>query len=588
MRYAYLVLVDWRIQAGQAWYSEPATRLKASGMRPRWQAGASSVLASVDTPIVDMPRGGLIIGDLYFRDGERIVGAGQLPTLSSISAVRDYILSNCWGDYILVQPVLGEQRALTVTRSPSHACELPCLYTLNVNGSFVTSDVTLGIRAGLYQRRVDYKSIAHCLIYPNLKTSRTALSGISELLPGLTLHLSDVSATLARHWDPWDFVRPDMRYEDRNEAASAIRSSVEMVVKSLADLDQSVLLELSGGLDSSIIGACLKRSSARVSYTTMMAPVPGADEREYAAAVASMLGVELLEIELGFDDAAFDFPLPQELVSPSVGPLQYAVDSLLQSSAVRCEANSFFSGAGGDAVFGYLTSAAPAADAFMAAGVGTGLRSIVDLSTFHQCTYWKVGRLALRKMLRKMLRKTQQYKADLSLVSPQLRAPEPDLHPWLIHPPQALPGDRQRIADLSTAQAYKDTGLRSFVKPIRMPLLSQPVIETCLRIPSWMWFHDGQNRAVARQAFSDRLPQKVIARKSKGTLTAYLGALHRRRKHEITNFLADGQLQAHGLVDADALRRLEEHEQVQDDSSFMRLFQLCALENWVRQQSRYP
>ncbi|KZC23832.1 hypothetical protein RHOFW104T7_11830 [Rhodanobacter thiooxydans] len=584
MRYAYLVLVDWRVQAGQAEYSEPAMRLKSSGLRPRWQAGASSVLASVDTPVIDMSRGGLIIGDLYFRDGQRIVGAGLLPTLSSVSAVRDYILSNCWGDYILVQPVPGDQRALTVTRSPSHACELPCLYTLNVSGSFVTSDVTLGIRAGLYQRRVDYESIAHRLIYPNLKTSRTALSGISELLPGLTLHLCDVSTSLAIHWDPWNFVRPDMRYEDRNEAGSAIRSSVETVVKSLADLDQLTLLELSGGLDSSIIGACLKRSSARVSYTTMMAPVPGADEREYAAAVASMLGVELLETELGFDDAAFDFPLPQELVSPSVGPLQYAVDRLLQSSAARCEANSFFSGAGGDAVFGYLTSAAPAADAFMAAGVSTGLRSIVDLSTFHQCTYWKVGRFALCKMLRN----TQQYKADLSMVSTQLRAPEPDLHPWLIHPPQALPGDRQRIADLSAAQAYKDTGLRSFVKPIRMPLLSQPVIETCLRVPSWMWFHNGQNRAVARQAFSDLLPQKIIARKSKGTLTAYLGALHRRRKHEITDFLADGQLQAHGLVDADALRRLEEREQVRDDNSFMRLFQLCALENWVRQQSQYP
>lgn len=580
MRYTYLVLVDWKEQTGQAEYSEPAARLKENGIRPRWQAGASCVLASSDTPIIDLSQNGSIIGDLYFRDGERIVEAGQLPTLTSVPAVRDYILSNCWGDYILVQPVPGDWHALTVTRSPSHACELPCLYTLNANEGFVTSDVTLGARAGLYQRRVDYESIAYRLIYPNLKTSRTTLSGISELLPGLTLHLRDGSAGLARHWDPWDFVRPDVRYEDRNEAASAIRSSVEMVVKSLADLDQSVLLELSGGLDSSIIAACLKRSSAKVSCTTMMAPVPGADEREYAAAVADMLGVELLETELGFDDAAFDFPLPQELVSPSVGPLQYAVDSLMQSSAARCKASSFFSGAGGDTVFGYLTSAAPAADAFMEAGFGTGLRAIVDLSTFHQCTYWKASRLTLRKMLSK----TQQHKADFSLVSPRLHALEPELHPWSIHPPHALPGDRQRISDLSAAQAYKDTGLRGFVKPLRMPLLSQPVIETCLRVPSWMWFHNGQNRAVARQVFSELLPQKVIARKSKGTLTAYLGALHRRRKHEITNFLADGQLQAHGLVDADALRRLEQREQVQDDGSFMRLFQLCALENWVRQQ----
>lgn len=583
MRYSYLVIIDWNAQLEQADHSESSVELSTHGMHLKWRAGTSSVFTSTGTPVIDLLQNGVIIGDLYFHDGERVTSLSQLPHLPSTPSLLDYIISNCWGDYIIVQSGPGRQRSLTVTRSPSHSCELPCLYVSNASKSFVTSDITLGVYARLYQRRVDYESIAHYLIYPSLKTSRTALTGIRELLPGFTLHLNERSSSLARHWSPWDYVCSDMRYEDRNEAASAIRSSVEMVVKSLANQDKSTLLELSGGLDSSIIGTCLKRSSARVYYTTMVSTVPGADEREYAAAMTNSLGVDLLEAQLGFDDAAFEFPLPPALISPLVGPLQYAVDHLMQSSAEHCEADSFFSGAGGDTVFGYLTNAAPATDAFIAAGVGTGLRTISDLSTFHQCTYWKVSRLALRQRLRK----TQPYKADLSMVSPRLPVPKPDLHPWLIYPPHALPGDRQRIADLSATQTYKDTGLRSFSKPIRMPLLSQPVIETCLRVPSWMWFHDGQNRAVARQAFSDRLPQKIIARKSKGTLTAYLGAFHRRRKHEITNFLTNGELQAHGLIDADALRRLEACEQLQDDSSFIRLFQLCALENWLRQQSRY-
>lgn len=581
MPYTYFVLVDWKRQQSTD-HSEAAMQLKARGARLRWKAGVSFIYASIDTPIVNFSWGGAIVGDVYFRNGDQLLEDNQLPALSSISAVRDYVLSNCWGDYILVQPLL-DSHTLEVTRSPSHACELPCVYSIDDSHAFLTSDITLATDIGIYRRRIDFERVAHHLIYPTLKTSRSALTGISELLPGHTLQLRDGRSSLTKNWNPWKFVSPEMRYEDPKEAASAIKNAVGTVIKAVADRDQAVLLELSGGLDSSIVAACLRLSTARFHCTTVTAALPGADEMDYATAVTGVLGVELLKTELRFEHAAFDFPLQQELVSPSVGPLQYAVDQLMQSSATLVGANSAFSGAGGDTVFGYLTSAAPAADAFRAAGLGAGLRAVRDLSTFHQCTYWKAGRLTLGKILRN----NPQYKADLSLLPPRVQPPEPELHPWLMHPPHALPGDVKRIFELSGTQDFRATCPRGLRRPIRMPLLSQPVIETCLRVPSWMWFLGGRNRAVARHAFSDLLPEKVIARKSKGTLTAYLGALHRRRKREITSFLVDGQLNANGLLDAAAVRRLEECTQIPDDSSFMRLFQLCTIENWLRQQARY-
>jgi asparagine synthase (glutamine-hydrolysing) len=211
------------------------------------------------------------------------------------------------------------------------------------------------------------------------------------------------------------------------------------------------------------------------------------------------------------------------------------------------------------------------------------MQAIHDLSMFHQCTYWKAGRLTLRKLFQS---KNPPHGVDSSLLSPRLPLPEPELHPWLSHPDRALLGDRQRIFELSATQFFRDSCPRSLSRSVRMPLLSQPVIEACLRVPSWMWFSGGQNRAIARHAFSDVLPSTIFARKSKGTFTAYLGALYRRKIGGMLDFLLDGELQSRDLLDANALRQLVRGEMPRGASSFMRIFQLCAVENWVRQQSQ--
>jgi asparagine synthase (glutamine-hydrolysing) len=298
--------------------------------------------------------------------------------------------------------------------------------------------------------------------------------------------------------------------------------------------------------------------------------------------IAQLLGVELSATELRYDDAPFRFPVPQEFATPAIGPLQYAIDRIMEAAAKRTGANTYFSGAGGDTVFCYLTNAAPAADAFREAGLSTGIQAIHDLSTFHQCTYWKAGRLTLRKLLRS---KGRPYAFDRSLLSPGMSVPEPELHPWLSQPTGSLPGDRQRIFELSAVQFFPDSCPRGLTRRVRMPLLSQPVIEACLRAPSWMWFSDGRNRALARDAFSDMLPPAIFERKSKGSFTAYLGALYRRKAGAMIGFLLDGELQARGLLDADALRQLADGGPPRSDGPFMRVFLLCTLENWVRQQS---
>ena len=125
---------------------------------------------------------------------------------------------------------------------------------------------------------------------------------------------------------------------------------------------------------------------------------------------------------------------------------------------------------------------------------------------------------------------------------------------------------------------------RGALRDLRMPLLSQPVVEACLSVPAWMWIAGGRNRSVARLAFSDALPREVLDRRSKGDFSQYLGAVWQRQKYRMRDFLMGGELYARGLLDQGPLEEFFLRRLPSRDQSFMRIFELCTIENWVRHQ----
>lgn len=99
-----------------------------------------------------------------------------------------------------------------------------------------------------------------------------------------------------------------------------------------------------------------------------------------------------------------------------------------------------------------------------------------------------------------------------------------------------------------------------------------------------MWISGGRNRAIARLAFSDQLPSLILNRRSKGTFISYSGAVYRKTKDQMREFLLNDRLQARGLLNADALRSYLDSTLPARDTSFTRVFDLCMIENWVRHQ----
>lgn len=553
--------------------------LRDLGMERRFSTPTTRLYTSQGTPVRRLRNRAIIVGQLFDRDGNPLEEEVDFP-VSQPLRVRRHLLENCWGDYLLLQLSDDDDDDWTIMRDPSGG--MPCVYSCEQGQGFVTSDVSVAVHLGLYTRRVDWSFIPHFLTYPYVKTQRSGLQGIRELLPGCSMHREASRIATAQEWSPWDFATAEARHTDEVEAANDVRKAVTSVVGAWARYDQSILLELSGGLDSSIVAACLRDTGALVTCCTLVTPVPGADEQRYARLMADYLGTELQSRVLSFEDCKFNFTLPSDLVRPGIAALHYAVNEHFQSVGDLQNVASFFSGGGGDTVFCYFNTATPAVDAFKERGIAAGIAAVRDLSELHQCTFWKAGRLALKKLARGP---KAPCKPDRFLLSEKGTADTAEMHPWFGSPARALPGDCERIFDLAGMQTLREGVPRASKRRYRMPLLSQPVMEACIKIPTWMWNVGGRNRAVARDAFSDVLPQAIFQRRSKGTFVSYIGGAYRRNKRLILDFLMTGSLQSNGLLDTEALCRLVEKEPGPRDESFLRLFELCTVENWVRHQA---
>lgn len=541
--------------------------------------GPINLFVSRQTPTLRVPSGGIVVGHLRSRDGEPIIDPPQFPDSSVRQSMPRYMLENYWGDYLFIQPATSSTCETFILRDPSGG--VSCLYSLDNSVGFVTSDISLAIRIGLCRRLIDWDFIAHCASYPNLKTERTGLSGVRELLPGCSLSLRQCGSAINTEWSPWTFVSDEHRHTDPRCAACSIREAVSRAVKAWAEADRGILLALSGGLDSSILASCLGGLDVHTHCCTFALDVSGASDLPYAEQVAEHFGFELTVKTLGLEDASFRHALPPSAASPCLGHLQQVVNTAMETCARSYGATNFFTGGGGDTVFAYLSSAAPAADAFLERGFTAGMSAVHDLSALHQCTLWKAGRLTLRKLIRAP---KPPCKADTLFLNPSHVIDEHDNHPWLAAPTDAYPGDRERIADLIGTQVFRDDAPWMSCSWLRMPLLSQPVVEECLKVPTWMAISGGKNRSVARRAFSGMIPPEILNRKSKGSFTTYLGAVYNRHKEEMLEFLLAGRLQEHNILDVDALIRFVRSDLPLHDQSFARIGELCMIENWARHQ----
>src|SRR3546814_5825518 len=95
---------------------------------------------------------------------------------------------------------------------------------------------------------------------------------------------------------------------------------------------------------------------------------------------------------------------------------------------------------------------------------------------------------------------------------------------------------------LARAQKSIELYLRADAPPQIVPLLSQPVVELCLSIPTWQWVHGGRGRAVARAAVAGILPDLLVERTTKGSPSGFVRRVYAAQGNAAREMLTDGKL----------------------------------------------
>lgn len=527
--------------------------------------------------IVDLQGQGALIGSTFQRHGPPRPVVKLSPGSTNDLCADDGrpLIRHYWGSYVAA---LETANGPTLVRAPMGG--LPC-YHASCDGFLIAaSDPDLLVRSGLFKASINWAEVGRHLHMRGLPVRHTCLDGLDELLPGTALFLQ--AGRREDYWSPWDHVASASPGTPRVDLEH-VRRVIENCVGAWSWGHERMVASVSGGLDSSVVASILARQSRGLTGVTLATEDPSGDERPYARALCNHLGVPL--IERHFDLAAIDLnrSVAAHLPRPSGTLHEHAFRSTIEEAVTATGASGYFSGNGGDHVFYNSASARPIADRLLSEGPGAGTLATVR----NVCAVTGASAASAIGQALKMLRKrgrNYKWSSDphfLDRAFVQSQAAVVPSHPWLIAPPGSLPGDIGRIAMLLRILPHLDAYDRAKPFSLANPLVSQPIVEACLGIPSWQMCAGGQNRAIIRQCFADRLPAVVVNRRTKAGPDSFIVKLLDQRLDQIRDRLLGGRLVQAGLIDAVALEGALVPGQPRKPTDYLHIMMLADCEAWI-------
>lgn len=535
---------------------------------------------------------GVILGTMFEPCGDgtaaplrkRIFTAAQTDRILSTGCRS--LISDYWGRYVAFAHD-ATQRRTYILRDPTGG--LPCLNTSHHGVELYFSCAEDCAALGLIELSIDWEFIARRVACDNPSSHRTAIRQIAELRPGeqVQVHQGRTARTLL--WNPWR-VAQTSPIENAATAAHELRRVGKACIQSWGSCYRGVLHLLSGGLNSSIVlgGLHAARSGPSITCLNYHSRGTDGDERYFARLAANHARVPLLEWERDNALRLEDMLTMQRSATPGsyVSWLQTGRREARLAREISAEA--IFSGSGGDELFFRTHGLLGAADYLQTRGLDRHFIAVaLDAAHMENCSVWRVMRETLhrRRIHRRQI--VELPSGDRRrLVASDAIACAPVFYgaaqTSMDCPYDIPPGKWAHVQSLTIPwECYDPLGCDDTPQRVH-PLISQPLIELCLRIPTYVLLHKGWDRAIARQAFHYDVPQEILRRRCKLGLQENVAEMLNRNVDAIRELLLEGHLVEERLLNRASIEKHLDGQPVMDGNFAREVFDHISTEAWLR------
>lgn len=531
---------------------------------------------------------GAVLGQVFDRyafdsQPEGLAAIDDRRTEAIVQSSGKVLVRDHWGRYVaFFQDIHGHWLLL---RDSSGA--LPCLRYDRPGLSIAFSWLEDLLHLQIQRPAADLKALVGQLKFGDFAHHRTALRDIYQLMPGEVWEIGTPLDSGRVVWRALDHAR-SVPLENRHEAIEALRTMVRACTRAWVSRYDSVLLRLSGGLDSAILLSCLTpgATSAQVHCVNYHSEGADSDERAFARLAARVAGYGLIEeprvdhFNLASILHAAAMPAPVSHVG------RLGSDSADARLAAELAATALFTGGGGDQLFFEFDQPWPAADYLQRYGYTRAfLPVLVDSARLGRISVWRALRTAAAQA-RMTTAVTPLPSIPLGLwreeVLSQITDPSGIQHPALCTPTGLPIGKRMQLQQVLHPMQYYDPFQRDRSPELVNPLLSQPLVELCLRIPSYMLTTGGWGRGLARSAFASSVPSAIIHRRGKGGMSDHIRRVLLDNLPFVRETLLHGALRAAGLLDVPRAEKLLASSPPTIAGRADELHVTLAAESWLR------
>ena len=536
------------------------------------------------TPIFherDEPTGGVV--GTFFRNSspgeaeEPVSKVTRHEARRLLSSDGASLASDFWGNYI---GFIQCGSTICVVSTPTSS--VPCYYLTHKGVTIVFSHLEKCCFIDSLALSINARFISALVAYDRIQNGETGFNEIQELIGGSRLRVNGGATSVDTVWSPKSFVSP-LRL-NLQDYASLLRETTNYVVQSWANAYGEALINLSGGLDSTIVLSCLKQHPVIAIHQIPDSEDPS--EVQFARAAAKFVDCRLEEVRFMPAGA-----LPERDSHPkSARPFRQFLSPDM-SKSIRRDFHSMpiFTGQGGDHLFHVRKTTLGFADYLRdSASYGATFSELLSAANLSEHSIWRVladaaSDLSTRHRSVGMVASIAKVSTPIGLrsnIDVDLRACLPRWAVDYTGVPSAKFDQLSSMVHLFLVRQVLD---RPIVRNYVHPLISQPLIELCLQIPVYALCPNGMSRGLARRAFRGAIPESIRNRMTKGETSRYFVDQVGSNIDTLRDVILNGELVRRGYFSVTDGSTALSRDQSQIHKFGHRILYAYAIECWLRQ-----